>query len=454
MAPTTDFSFKEKYNYLTGFGSYHSSEALQGANPAVISSPQKTPYGLRTERISGTTFVAPREKNLQTWMYRVVSSIEHGQFEPVEDVPESPSYISPNSYMWPSFKGEAGTDWTKQKLIGRNGEPEKKEGFAIWLFAVSKSMPPRTAFSSLDGEQLIIPQAGTLDIQTELGRLLVRQNEICVIPRGIRYTVSLPDGPARGFVCELYEGHYSLPDLGIIGSHGLANVRDFQIPTAHYDGSVKDDRAVISDNEPWTLITRLSSRLWSCTRPSTPFDIVAWHGTCYPYKYDLARFSVIGNLLFDHHDPSLFVVLCAPAHGKAPGTSVVDFAIIPPRYGVAQNTLWLPCFHRNTMSEFYGPIINSHDPEHPLNQLRQAKGNVFAPFMAGLNGGNVPHGPSEAELQKASREDLTPRMLQNNGVTLFLLETERTVLLSRWAEKCAVKNPGGHHVGAKLEAKF
>ncbi|GIZ47172.1 hypothetical protein CKM354_001027100 [Cercospora kikuchii] len=452
MAPVTEFQVKEKYDYLNGFGSYHSSEAVQGANPLVINSPQKPPYGLRTERISGTSFTAPREKNLQTWLYRVVASLERSEFQPIEDVPERPSRLSPNSYMWPTFTGEEGADWTKQKLIGRNGEPEKKEGLAIWLFAASRSMAPRMAFSSLDGEQLIIPQAGALDIQTEQGRLLVQQNEICVIPRGIRYTVSLPDGPARGYICELYEGHYELPDLGIIGSHGLANVRDFQIPTAHFSGSVKDNRAVVSDNEEWTIITRLSSRLWSCTQPSTPFDVVSWHGTLYPYKYDLARFAVLGNLLFDHHDPSLFVVLRAAAHGKAPGTSIVDFAIIPPRYGVAQDTLWLPYFHRNTMSEFYGPIINSHDPRHPLNKASK-KSNAFAPFMAGLNGSNVPHGPAEAELQQASNEDLSPRKIQNDGVTIFLIETERTVLLSEWAEKSAVNSFGQNNL-AKAQPKI
>jgi homogentisate 1,2-dioxygenase len=55
------------------------------------------------------------------------------------------------------------------------------------MYAASSSMPQNTIFFSSDGDYLIIPQAETLDIQTELGNLLVRQNEIAVIPRGIRY---------------------------------------------------------------------------------------------------------------------------------------------------------------------------------------------------------------------------------------------------------------------------
>jgi homogentisate 1,2-dioxygenase len=54
------------------------------------------------------------------------------------------------------------------------------------MYAASKDMDLRTIFFSSNGDYLIIPQSGTLDIKTELGNLLVRQNEIAVIPRGIR----------------------------------------------------------------------------------------------------------------------------------------------------------------------------------------------------------------------------------------------------------------------------
>jgi homogentisate 1,2-dioxygenase len=170
---------------------------------------------------------------------------------------------------------------------------------SIWLFSIDRDMDPRSAFSSLDGDVLIIPQAGALDIQTELGKLLVRQNEIAVIPRGIRYRITLPAGSARGYVAELHEGHYKLPDLGAIGSTGLANVRDFQIPKAFFDGELMDGVATASQDGVWTIISRLNGRLWSCTQDHTPFDVAAWHGTNYPYKYDLARFCVLGNVLFD-----------------------------------------------------------------------------------------------------------------------------------------------------------
>ena len=367
----------------------YSSEAFLGATPLVNNSPQKPPYGLRTERISGSSFTAPRDQNLQTWIYRASSSLDHDGFVPftAEAPSQAPSFLSPNSYMWPTFPVKKSSDWLSQSLLARTGDPATKTGLAIWIFAISESMPKQTAFSSLDSDSLIIPQSGALDITTELGKLLVRQNEICIIPRGIRYQVSLPAGPCRGFVCELFQGHFRLPELGPVGSTGLANVRDFQIPTAFFDGQLKDNVAV-ANNADFTIISRQAGKLWSTQQDHTPFDVAAWHGTNYPYKYDLARYCVLGNALFDEHDPSLYTVLTVP-NGREQGTSVVDFAIIPPRWMVAEDTFWLPYFHRNTMSEFYGPIVNNQSKEYPFNG-----GLDFKPFGAGLNGPMVTHGKS------------------------------------------------------------
>ncbi|KAI1870559.1 uncharacterized protein JN550_005102 [Neoarthrinium moseri] len=443
MAPVTDFVVKDTYKYLEGFGSYHQSEALPGANPLVNNTPQKPPFGLRTERISGTSFTAPRDHSLQTFMYRVTSSLKHDEFVPYkgEGIPKKPSNISPNSYMWPAVPTDPDADWISQKLLAQNGDPAAKTGLAIWVFSVAKSMPPNTVFSSLDGDALIIPQSGALDIQTELGKLLVRQNEICVIPRGIRYRVTLPAGPARGYICELFQGHFRLPELGPVGSTGLANVRDFQIPTAHFDGVLKGDVAIAHD-ATYTVVSRQVGRLWEAKQDHTVFDVAAWHGTNYPYKFDLGRFCPMGNILFDEHDPSLYTALSAPSY-REPGVNVVDFAIIPPRYMVAEKTLWLPYFHRNTMNEFYAPIVTAQHPKHPLNG-----GQQFKPFVAGLHGSMTTHGATEEDFQAASNASTTPTKVQTDGLTFMLLETEMPLYLSDWAAEACLKKADAKPRGA------
>ncbi|KAF3759980.1 Homogentisate 1,2-dioxygenase [Cryphonectria parasitica EP155] len=451
MAPVTAFAVHDPYDYLEGLGNYLQSEAVQGAIPPVNNSPQKPPLGLRTERISGSSFVAPRDHSYQTWLYRACSSLEHSDFSPLELTagygPASPTnlnHVTPNSYHWDFMPTPSSADWVSgQQLLGRSGEPQKKEGLAMWVFSVTQDMPERQVFSSLDGEMLVIPQSGALDIQTELGRLLVRQSEMAVIPRGVRYRVTLPNqSPCRGYICELSQGHFRLPDLGVVGSTGLANIRDFQVPVAYVD----DKENFLSQEkqkkeEEWTIVSRLVGKPWYCTQNHTPFDVAGWHGTCYPYKYDLGRFCALGNVRFDEHDPSLYTVLTARNHGAEPSTAVVDFAVVPPRWSVAQDTLWVPYFHRNTMQEFYAPIISLQDPRHPLNGAT----NQFRPFAAGVMNCMSTHGPAERDLLSEQERDTTrPAKLNDEGVMILLLEMDRPLILSDWAHGCVELNMQKH----------
>lgn len=174
------------------------------------------------------------------------------------------------------------------KLIGGAGDPALKHGLGIYIFAAGKSMPPNQAFYSADGDLLIVLQHGILDIRTELGCILVRPNEICVIPRGVRYRVDLVnEEPIRGYALELYQGHFQLPELGPIGSNCLANARDFQAPVASFETKELGE---------WELVSKFDGKLFVARQGHTPFDVVGWHGLYYPYKYDLGRFSVIGSV--------------------------------------------------------------------------------------------------------------------------------------------------------------
>jgi homogentisate 1,2-dioxygenase len=406
------------------------------------------PYGLSTERISGSAFTAPRATNLQTWLYRVNPSLKHGEFSPLAGNLESDELnFSPNALRWMDFPMEQGQDWiSSQKLICQSGDPSTKTGLAYLMYAASEDMKPNTVFFSSDGDYLIVPQAGTLDIKTELGNLLVRQNEIAVIPRGIRYSVTLPNGPARGYICELFQGHFQLPELGPIGSCSLANARDFQVPVACFDGKIENKLAVCQPSD-WTVVTKFVGKLFSCSQNHSPFDIAAWHGTYYPFKYDLARYSVIGSILYDHPDPSIFTVLTAPSH-REPGTAVVDFAIFPPRWLVMEDTYWPPYFHRNAMSEFAGVLINDQDPKSIWTQ-----GKGFAPLGATLNSAMVPHGMDKRTHEDARTRDLSPEKVGGEGFMVFMFESEAMMGVSDWALKAAGSPSTTKSVSAAVKDK-
>jgi len=314
------------------------TEAVEGALPISANSPQKPPYGLYAEKLSGTAFTAPRHENQQSWLYRILPASAHTNFEPREPNtyntnPEGNRvHQIPNQLRWDPFDLDDKVDWVHGlKLVAGAGDPTMKTGLGILIFAAGKDMNEKEAFYSADGDFLIVVQHGVLDIQTELGKILVRPNEICVIPRGIRYRVTLPEGPVRGYILELYQGHFELPELGPIGSNCLANARDFQAPVAAFDEDTNSD---------WTLVAKFAGHLFAAKQKQTPFDVVAWHGLYYPYKYDLGRFNVIGSVSFDHPDPSIYTVLTAQS--DHPGTAVADFVIFPPRWLVGEDVSSTP----------------------------------------------------------------------------------------------------------------
>jgi homogentisate 1,2-dioxygenase len=345
--------------------------------------------------------------------------------------------LTPDSKLWEKFPLQQASDWFSQRLIGATGDPALKSGLSTWAYNINKGMDTNTAFASLDGEALIVPQLGALDITTELGKLLVRAGEIAVIPRGLRYRVQLVNGiPSRGFISELYQGHYRLPELGIMGTSGAANVRDFQIPSAYFDGQIveKDGYRIATTLEnKWRIISRLNYKLFACEQDHTPFDIAGWHGTLYPYKYDLGKFDYLANVHFGHKDPSAHTVLTAQAYGKTPNTAVVDFIIFGKRHEAALDTHRLPWYHRNTMNEFSYAIWTGRPPTDESEII-----GFPGVFSAGAV---AAHGPSDEEYRALQEvEGMKPVLTMDGPLTIAMFETECPLYFTDWAMEMAREN--------------
>lgn len=168
------------------------------------------------------------------------------------------------------------------------GDPRSRSGIGVHIYSCNRPMGSKCFYNS-DGDLLIVPQQGNLKIKTEFGKMDVAPNEICVIQQGMRFSVDV-SGPTRGYVLEVFDNHFQLPDLGPIGANGLANPRDFQTPTAWYE-DIEGEYKVVS---------KFQGSLFEAEQNHSPFDVVAWHGNYVPYKYDLKNFMVINSVSFDH----------------------------------------------------------------------------------------------------------------------------------------------------------
>lgn len=402
---------------LPGFGNHFATEALPGALPQGRNSPQQCPYGLYAEQLSGTAFTVGRAGNRHSWLYRIRPAAAEQQ--PFARYPGASAWsnqfnqgpVTPDPLRWdPLPAPTTPVDFIDgMRTWAGNGHCDEQMGCGINLYAANRSMQGRF-FYNADAEMLIVPREGRLRLATELGRFEVEPCEIAVIPRGVRLRVELPDGAASGYMLENFGLPFRLPELGPLGSNGLANARDFLTPHAWFEDEEGD----------FELIAKFTGGFWHAGIQHSPLDVVAWHGTHAPYKYDLRHFNTVGSVSYDHPDPCIFTVLTSPSH--APGIANVDFVVFPPRILVAEDTFRPPWFHRNAASEFMGLIQGRYD----------AKAEGFVPGGASLHNCMTPHGPDAVTFEKAVRAD-THQPDYIRDTMAFMFETGRVIRPTRAA---------------------
>ncbi|XP_023231733.1 homogentisate 1,2-dioxygenase-like [Centruroides sculpturatus] len=360
---------------------------------------------------------------IQSWLYRIRPSVLHNPFKKLDNgnltYEWSKNDPNPNQMRWlpfdiPNSKHEK-VDFVQglNTLCGA-GEAKSRHGCAIHIYCCNASMKNK-CFYNADGDFLIVPQKGNLFITTEFGRMLVKPNEICVIQQGMRFSVKV-EGQSRGYILEVYDNHFVLPNLGPIGANGLANPRDFLTPTAWFEDV----------EESYSIISKYQGKLFIAEQDHSPFDVVAWHGNYAPYKYNLAYFNTVNTVSFDHSDPSIFTVLTCTS--SKPGVGIADFVIFPPRWSVAEHTFRPPYFHRNCMSEFMGLIQGAYE----------AKETGFLPGGATLHSMMTPHGPDNECFRKSSNAHLVPERVAD-GTMAFMFESSLGLAITQWGEKTCQK---------------
>ncbi|MCK0126094.1 homogentisate 1,2-dioxygenase [Gelidibacter sp. F2691] len=421
--------------YMPGWANDFETEALPGALPQGMNSPQKCEYGLYGEQLSGTAFTAnPPER---TWCYRIRPSVKHSARYAKIDMPYwksapcvDPDVISLGQYRWDPVPTAEGLNWVNgMRTMTTAGDVNTQVGMATHVYLVTESMVDDYFFSA-DSELLVVPQEGKLRFYTELGVIDLAPQEIGIIPRGLVYRVELLEGPARGFVCENYGQKFELPGRGPIGANCMANPRDFKAPVAAFE-----DREV-----PSTITIKWCGQFHKTEIGQSPLDVVAWHGNYAPYKYDLTTYCPVGAILFDHPDPSIFTVLTAPS--GQPGTANIDFVLFRERWMVAENTFRPPWYHKNIMSELMGNIYGQYD----------AKPQGFVPGGVSLHNMMLPHGPDRDAFEGASNSNLGPEKLDNT--MSFMFETRFPQHLTAFAANEAPLQDEYIDCWESLEKKF
>ncbi len=364
---------------------------------------------------------APRKENQRTWFYRIRPSVQHEPFEQVSNGRLSHDWEeqrpNPNLMRWRPFdlppKGEKVDFIAGLSTLAGAGDAKMKQGMAMHFYSCNVSMENKS-FCDNDGDLIIIPQQGKLRITTEMGKIDLIPNEICVIQRGLRFAVGV-EGPSRGYIGEIFEGHLTLPDRGPIGSNGLAHSRDFLTPVAAFEDRECDFRVIV----------KFHGELFESKQNHSPFNVVAWHGNYAPYKYDLMKFCPVNSVLYDHMDPSIYTVLTC---------SVCDFIFFRAHWWVSENTFRMPWFHRNCVTEFIG-VIGEADFE--WNGV--APGGIMVhPHMA-------PHGQDAITYEQGLNWKSKPMRVPDELPGYFMFESKYSLTMTKFAAETSRKMEKGFY---------
>jgi homogentisate 1,2-dioxygenase len=413
------------------------SEALEGALPRRQNTPRPAPRGLYPELVNLTPFTSRRADNLRLWLYRIRPSFSHGPLLPLPTARFSTELtdVEPNRTRWRALEvPRTPTDFLDGLVtLGASGAPTDGPGFAVHLYAGNKDMADR-CFANVDGDVLIVPQTGTLDVRTELGWLRASPGMALMIPRAIKFAVGMT-GPSRGWMLEVFGTRLKLPERGPLGSNGLADARHLRAPVASFE-----DRLCPGG---YQFVTKAGGKLFAAMQEHSPFDVVAWHGNSAPFTYDLSLFNAMGTVNFDHSDPSIHTVLTAPLddHGRA----VADFVVFPGRWEVAEHTFRPPSMHRNAASEINCVV---RDP---------APAGGYDPGITFLTPLLTGHGIStksyDAVLSQPDDVAEKPRRIPDESLWV-MFESALQFRLSQWARETELRDPDFLAMFAGMRSRF
>lgn len=268
----------------------------------------------------------------------------------------------------------------------------------------------RHAFCNSDGEMLILPQEGRLDVRTELGCMMLSPGEVLLIPSGIRFSVQLPDGPSRGYIHEAFAGRHQLPELGVIGANGLALDAHFCHPVASY----------LIDENPWAITYKFGGVLHSCEQNHSPFDVIGWSGNHVPVKYDLRNFINLVNSSKDQADPTLYCVFTV--NSRKGTTALSEFLIFTEKWITAEGTFRPPYYHRNMSTEVMGLLFGQYG----------GSSHVLAPGGLSYEASYMPHGETYETWKDATTRELAPTKICKDTMA-FMFHIGGPIKLTQWA---------------------
>jgi len=198
------------------------------------------------------------------------------------------------------------------------------------FWKLSAAMPALAR--NADGDQLLFIHAGEGDLYCDFGRLAYEAGDYLYLPRGTMWRLS-PAGPTAVLMIQATNGHFTLPDKGLLGNHALFDPA--LLVTPEMDEAFRAHQA-----EEGAFPVRIKKRgqVSTATYPWNPLDAVGWHGELAPAKVNVRDFRPVISDRY-HLPPSVHTTFLADRF------VVCTFA--PRPFETDPGAIKIPFFHNN-----------------------------------------------------------------------------------------------------------
>ena len=257
--------------------------------------------------------------------------------------------------------------WEAESLL-ENGQT------LIRLWRLEESMP--FLVRNGDGDELLFVHEGSGELYCDYGHLSFRDGDYIVLPRGTMWRIDVTT-PITMLLIEASNGHYALPDKGLVGQHAIFDPAVLDTPEI-------DDAFEGQKNETSTdVLIKRSNFITTLTYPFNPLDAVGWHGNLTPVRVNWRDIRPLMSHRY-HLPPS--------AHTTFVGTGFVVCTFCPRPIESDPGALKVPFFHSN---EDYDEVIFYHKGEF------FSRDNIH-PGMMTLHPCGLPHGPHPKAFAKGA----------------------------------------------------
>lgn len=226
-----------------------------------------------------------------------------------------------------------------------------------------------------DGDDLLFFHQGTADLYCDFGHLTVKEGDYLMLPKGTMWRLE-PTEPCQILMVESTNGHYQLPDKGLLGPNAIVDAAVYRTP------EINDAFKAQYSEDAWTVLVKRLQKVSTINYPFNPLDAMGWQGDLMPVALNWRDISPVMSHRF-HVPPS--------AHTTFLGNRFVVCTFVPRLFETDPAALKVPFYHNN---DDYDEVLFYH------------AGNFFSrdnihPGMITLHPTGFTHGPHPKAMNNA-----------------------------------------------------